>query len=87
MQADLVLKKELRILQLDIQTAERPLQHFLQQSHTCSNKATPYGPIGIIFIQITTVAYFRTFSCLLGDYYCQDGGCYQCANFTMSSLC
>ena len=56
MQADMVLEKELSVLQLDPQVLERAdlsfltskptptMTHFLQQGHTPPDSATLYGP-------------------------------------------
>jgi hypothetical protein len=54
MQSDLVVEKELRVL-LSVSAGSRN-----RLRHTSSNKATPphatpYGPMGTIFIQITTM--------------------------------
>ena len=67
MQAVMMLKKKLRVLHLELQAAGSKgvwaskahalVIHFFQGNHTYSNKATPpssaspYGPIGVIYIQ------------------------------------
>lgn len=60
MQADKVLERQLRVLQLDLQAAGRDcelpgLVQAFETSKSTLNRDNAYGPMGTIFIQITTV--------------------------------